>query len=445
MSTLASVSISVFGLGYVGCVSAACLASRGHRVTGVDVNPDKIDAIRQGRSPVVEERIGDLTAEVVGAGNLTVTTDSASAVLNTDLSLVCVGTPSAHGGGLSTAFLEQVSDEIGAALARKDSWHVVVYRSTMVPGTCENVLIPRLESASGKRAGVDFGVCVNPEFLREGTSVRDFLDPPKTVVGATDSYSGSTVLNLYEGLPGRQFQVPIRVAEMTKYVDNSFHALKVGFANEIGAICSSLTLDSHAVMDIFMADTKLNISPAYLRPGFAFGGSCLPKDVRALTHTARRNDLDVPLLANLLTSNESQMRRAVDLVLEAGRHKVGIFGLSFKPGTDDLRDSPMVELAERLIGKGFDVKIYDANVVLSRLTGANGTYIRQQLPHIGDLLTDDVDSVLNHGDLLIVGSREPRVVDAVARAGSDRFIVDLVRLPDAEELRGAPNYQGIGW
>ncbi|MET0452882.1 MAG: nucleotide sugar dehydrogenase [Mycobacterium sp.] len=445
MNAKVSDSVSVFGLGYVGCVSAACLASRGHRVIGVDVNPDKIDALRQGRSPVVEERIGDLTAEVVGAGNLTVTTDSASAVQNTDLSLVCVGTPSAHGGGLSTAFLEQVSDEIGAALALKNSWHVVVYRSTMVPGTCENLLIPRLESASGKRAGVDFGVCVNPEFLREGTSVRDFLDPPKTVVGATDLHSGEIVLNLYEGLPGRQFQVPIRVAEMTKYVDNSFHALKVGFANEIGAICSSLTLDSHAVMDIFMSDTKLNISPAYLRPGFAFGGSCLPKDVRALTHTARRNDLDVPLLANLLTSNESQMRRAVDLVLEAGRHKVGIFGLSFKPGTDDLRDSPMVELAERLIGKGFDVKIYDATVVLSRLTGANGAYIRQQLPHIGDLLTDDVDAVLDHGDVLIVGSREPRVVDAVARAGSDRFIVDLVRLPDAEQLRGAPNYQGIGW
>jgi GDP-mannose 6-dehydrogenase len=250
---------------------------------------------------------------------------------------------------------------------------------------------------------------------------------------------------LYEGLPGPCFQVPIRVAEMTKYVDNSFHALKVGFANEIGAICSSLTLDSHVVMDIFMADTKLNISPAYLRPGFAFGGSCLPKDVRALTHTARRNDLDVPLLANLLTSNESQMRRAVDLVIDTGLHKVGIFGLSFKPGTDDLRDSPMVELAERLIGKGFDVKIYDATVVLSRLTGVNGAYIRQQLPHIGDLLTDDVDAVLDHGDVLIVGSREPRVVDAIARAGSDRFIVDLVRLPDAEQLRGAANYQGIGW
>jgi GDP-mannose 6-dehydrogenase len=438
-------SVSVFGLGYVGCVSAVCLASRGHRVVGVDVNPDKVEALRQGMSPVVEERIGDLTAEVVAAGNLTVTTDSAAAVLSTDISLVCVGTPAAPGGGLTTAFLEQVTDAIGAALALKDGWHVVVYRSTMVPGTCENLLIPRLESASGKRVGLDFGVCVNPEFLREGTSVRDFLNPPKTVVGETDSRSGKMVLGLYEGLPGRRFQVPIRVAEMTKYVDNSFHALKVGFANEIGAICSSLALDSHAVMEIFLADTKLNISTAYLRPGFAFGGSCLPKDVRALTHTARRNDLDVPLLANLLTSNESHMRRAVDLVLAAGRRNVGIFGLSFKPGTDDLRDSPMVELAERLIGKGFDVKIYDATVVLSRLTGANRTYVRQQLPHIGDLLTDDVDAVMDHGDVLIAGSREPKVVDAIARAGSDRLIVDLVRLPNAGQLRGAPNYQGIGW
>ena len=445
MSASPSVSLSVFGLGYVGCVSAACLASRGHRVTGVDVNPDKVNAIRQGLSPVIEERIGDVIAEVVAAGDLTVTTDAARAVSETDVSLVCVGTPSASGGGLSTSFLEQVSDQIGAALATKDGWHVVVYRSTMVPGTCENLLIPRLESASGKRAGLDFGVCVNPEFLREGTSVHDFHEPPKTVVGASDTRSGSLVLGIYEGLPGPRFQVPIRVAEMTKYVDNSFHALKVGFANEIGAICSSLTLDSLVVMDIFTADTKLNISPAYLRPGFAFGGSCLPKDVRALTHTARRNDLDVPLLANLLTSNESQMRRAVDLVLSTGLHKVGIFGLSFKPGTDDLRDSPMVELAERLLGKGFDARIYDANVVLSRLTGANGAYIRQQLPHIGDLLTDDVDEVLDHGEVLIVGTREPRVVDAIARAGSDRFVVDLVRLPDAGTLRGTPNYQGIGW
>lgn len=438
-------AVGVYGLGYVGCVSAVCLASRGCRVIGVDVNRDKVDGLQQGRSPVVEEKIGDLTAQVVAAGTLTVTTDARAAVLRTDLSLICVGTPSTAGGGLSTEFLEQVTSEIGAALADLDRWHVVVYRSTMLPGTCENLLIPKLEQASGKRAGVDFGVCVNPEFLREGTSVRDFLDPPKTVVGATDPRTGDTVLGLYDGLPGPRFQVPIKVAEMTKYVDNSFHALKVCFANEIGAICSSLALDSHAVMDIFLADTRLNTGPAYLRPGFAFGGSCLPKDVRALTHTARRNDVDIPLLGNLLSSNESHLRRAVDLVVADGRRKVGVFGLSFKPGTDDLRESPMVELVERLIGKGFNVKIYDANVALSRLIGANRAYINHRLPHIGDVLIDDVSAVLEHGEVLIVGSRAPEVVDAVTRAASDRLIIDLVRLPIAGQLRGDTNYRGIGW
>ena len=445
MSESLGTAVSVFGLGYVGCVSAACLASRAHRVIGVDVDTEKVQLLREGRSPVVEETIGDLTAETVAAGNLSVTTDARAAVLATDISLVCVGTPSDPGGGLSTRFLEMVTDEIGAALADKDGWHVVVYRSTMVPGTCENLLTPRLESRSGKRAGVDFGVCVNPEYLREGTSVHDFHNPPKTVVGQTDARSGEMVMELYAGLPGPRFQVPIRIAEMTKYVDNSFHAFKVGFANEIGAICSSLDLDSHAVMDIFLADTKLNISPAYLRPGFAFGGSCLPKDLRALTHTARRNDVDVPLLANLLISNETHLRRAVDMVIASGRRKIGLFGLSFKPGTDDLRESPLVELAERLIGKGFDVRIYDATVVLSRLVGANRSYIRQQLPHLGDLLTDDVDDVVAHGELLIAGSRAPEVVDAIGRAGSDKLVVDLVRLPNAGELRGSRNYQGIGW
>jgi GDP-mannose 6-dehydrogenase len=437
--------VGVYGLGYVGCVSAVCLASRGCRVVGVDVNRDKVESLRHGRSPVVEEKIGDLTTQVVAANMLTVTTDARAAVLSTDISLICVGTPSTPGGGLSTKFLEQVSSDIGAALADTDGWHVVVYRSTMLPGTCENILIPRLEQASGKRAGVDFGVCLNPEFLREGTSVRDFLDPPKTVVGATDRRSSDVVMGLYEGLAGPRFRVPIKVAEMTKYVDNSFHALKVCFANEIGAICSSLTLDSHAVMDIFLADTKLNISPAYLRPGFAFGGSCLPKDVRALTHTARRSDVDVPLLANLLNSNENHLRRAVDLVLADGRRKVGIFGLSFKPATDDLRESPMVELAERLIGKGFDVKIHDANVTLSRLIGANRAYIAERLPHIGDLLSDDAGAVLEHGEVLIVGSRAPEVIEAIARAASDRLIIDLVRLPNAGQLRGGLNYRGIGW
>lgn len=437
--------IGVYGLGYVGCVSAACLASRGYQVIGVDVNRDKVKSLRQGKSPLVEELIGELTAEVVAAGTLTVTPDAHAAVSRTDISLICVGTPSAPGGGLLTNFLEQVTAEIGSALADKEDWHVVVYRSTMVPGTCENLLIPQLEKASGKRAGVDFGVCVNPEFLREGTSVRDFFDPPKTVVGETDERSGEIVMSLYDGLPGGRFRVPIKVAEMVKYVDNSFHALKIGFANEVGAICSALGLDSHDVMDVFLADTKLNISPAYLRPGFAFGGSCLPKDVRALTHTARRNDIDVPLLSNLLASNEIHLRRAIDSVVSAGRRKVGIFGLSFKPGTDDLRESPMVELAERLIGKGFDVKIHDANVALSRLIGANRTYIGERLPHIGEVLVDDVDAVLEHGEVLIAGTRAPEVVDAIARAGSDRLIIDLVRLPDATALRGQSNYEGIAW
>jgi len=438
-------TIGVYGLGYVGCVSAACLASLGSDVIGVDVNPEKVALLAQGRSPVVEERIGELTAEVVAAGKLTVTVDARTAFLSTDISLICVGTPSTAGGGLSTMFLEQVTSQIGAALAETNQWHVVVYRSTMLPGTCEDLLIPRLEQLSGKRAGVDFGVCVNPEYLREGTSVRDFFDPPKTVVGVSDLRTADTVLGLYENLPGERFKVPLRVAEMTKYVDNSFHALKVCFANEIGAICSSLGLDSHAVMDVFLADTKLNLGPAYLRPGFAFGGSCLPKDVRALAHVARRNDVDIPLLANLLGSNDSHMRRALELAVQDGRRNVGIFGLSFKPGTDDLRESPMVELAERLIGKGFNVKIYDANVTLSRLIGANRTYISERLPHIGDLLIEDIDAVVEHGEVLIVGSRAPEVVDAVARCGSDRLVVDLVRLPNAAQMRGGRNYRGIAW
>ncbi len=438
-------SIAVFGLGYVGCVSAACLAARGHRVIGVDVNPTKLEFLRNGQSPVVEERIGDIVAGVVEDGLLTVTTDAAEAVRNSDISIVCVGTPSTAGGGLQTRYLESVAKEIGAALADKDGWHVVVFRSTMVPNTCERLLIPLLEQESGKRAGTDFGVCVNPEFLREGTSVSDFDSPPKTVVGESDPRSGAEVMDLYADLGGPKFQVPIAVAEMTKYVDNSFHALKVTFGNEIGALCSGLGLDSHAVMDIFLADTKLNISPAYLRPGFAFGGSCLPKDVRALSHMARQNDLELPMLTNVLNSNEAQLRRAVDMVIALGHRKVTILGLAFKTGTDDLRESPLVELAERLIGKGYDVRIFDQNVGLSRLIGANREYLEQHLPHVGQLITDDVDVAMAHGDVLIVGSKHPAIIDAVAADQSTRTVIDLVRLPDAETRRLSANYLGIGW
>ncbi len=436
--------ISVFGLGYVGCVSAACFADRGHEVIGVDASPSKVEMIRSGRAPVIEERIGELTQEVVASGALRASTDAVEAVLATDISLVCVGTPSAPNGSLSTQYLERVSEEIGAALAQKDTRHTVVFRSTMLPGTCEDVLVPILERSSGRRAGADFGVCVNPEFLREGTSVRDFNDPPKTVVGQVDDASGDPALALYEGLPGPVFRVPVKVAEMTKYVDNSFHGLKVGFANEIGAICKAIGLDSHRVMDVFLSDTKLNISPTYLRPGFAFGGSCLPKDLRALVYQARRTDVSVPILEHVLPSNEEHLRRTFELVAASGRRKVGVFGLSFKQGTDDLRESPLVELSERLLGKGYELRIYDANVSLSRLVGANREYILEHLPHLGDLLTPTVDEVLDHAEVCIVGSKEPEVVEAIGRSNG-RTVLDLVRLPGAEERRGQPGYVGVGW
>ncbi len=438
-------NVSVFGLGYVGAVSAVCLASLGHRVIGVDVSAEKMELLRQGRSPIVEQQIGELTAEVVAGGMLTVSADVRHAVNQTNVSLICVGTPSSATGGLSTAFLESVTTEIGEALAEKDGWHAVVYRSTMLPGTCENLLVPILERTSGKTVGIDFGVFVNPEFLREGTSVQDFFEPPKTVVGAEDTRAADAVLSLYSDLPGRRFTVPIKVAEMTKYVDNTFHALKVAFANEIGAICSAVDIDSHDVMEIFIADTKLNIGPAYLKPGFAFGGSCLPKDIRALTHIAQRNAVDTPVISNLLRSNESHLRRAMDLVVADGRRKIGIFGLSFKPGTDDLRESPIVELAERLIGKGFDLRIYDPNVALARVIGANRSYIIEKLPHISDLLVDDIEIASEHGEVLIIGSATPEVIAAIAAAPPDRFIVDLVRIPGADKLRSTDNYRGLAW
>jgi GDP-mannose 6-dehydrogenase len=436
--------ISVFGLGYVGCVSAACLAARGHEVIGVDVNPVKIDLITRGQAPVVEERIGELTADVVRSGALRATNDVAEAVLGSEVSLVCVGTPSAPNGSLSTAYLERVAEEIGAALAGLDHRHTVVFRSTMLPGTCLNLLVPILEKASGRTAGVDFGVAVNPEFLREGTSVRDFFEPPKTVIGQLDTGSGDMVAALYDGLPGDVFRVEIPIAEMIKYADNSFHALKIGFANELGSVARALGLDSHQVMDVFLADRKLNVSPAYLRPGFAFGGSCLPKDLRGLIYAARRADVSVPILEHVLPSNEEHLRRAFELVAATGKRKVGLFGLSFKPGTDDLRESPLVELAERLLGKGYDLRIYDANVTLSRLMGANREYIEQRLPHLGDLLSSSVDEVLEHADVCIVGCKDPDVLESLPHGGG-QLIIDLVRLPDAAERRAEPGYVGLAW
>lgn len=435
--------VSVFGLGYVGCVSAACLASMGHEVIGVDVNQVKVDLVNDGKAPVVEERIGELIAEVVRTGALRATGDVREAIGESEVSLICVGTPSEPNGSLCTTYLERVTEEIGAAVAERGGRQTVVFRSTMLPGTCLNLLLPILEKFAGT-AGVDFGVAVNPEFLREGTSVRDFFDPPKTVVGELDAASGDVVAALYEGLPGEVFRVPVPVAEAIKYADNAFHGLKIGFANELGAVCQALGVDSHQVIDVFLADRKLNISPAYLRPGFAFGGSCLPKDLRSLVHAAQRADVSVPILSHVLASNADHLQRAVDMVERTGKRRVGLFGLSFKPGTDDLRESPLVELAERLFGKGYDLRIYDPNVNLSRLLGANREYIENRLPHLAQLLVESVDEVIEHAEVCLVGTREPSVLSALPH-GDAPVIVDLIRLPDADARRTEPGYMGLAW
>ncbi|MER5774779.1 nucleotide sugar dehydrogenase [Streptomyces sp. NPDC002039] len=436
--------VSVLGLGYVGCVSAACLASLGHEVIGVDVNQAKVDLVNDGKAPVVEERIGELIAEVVGSGALRATSDVREAIMGSDVSLVCVGTPSEPNGSLCTTYLERVTEQIGAAVAERGGRQTIVFRSTMLPGTCLNLLVPILEKYIGGTAGVDIGIAVNPEFLREGTSVQDFFDPPKTVIGELDPASGDVVEALYDGLPGEVFRVPIPTAEAIKYADNAFHGLKIGFANELGAVCQALGVDTHQVVDVFLADRKLNISPAYLRPGFAFGGSCLPKDLRSLLHAARRADVSVPILAHVLPSNSEHLQRAVELVERTGKRRVGMFGLSFKPGTDDLRESPLVELAERLFGKGYDLRIYDPNVNLSRLLGANREYIETRLPHLAQLLAESVGEVLEHAEVCLVGTKDPAVLSALPH-GDGPLIVDLVRLPDADARRTEPGYMGLAW
>ncbi len=435
--------ISVFGLGYVGVVSAACLARNGHDVVGVDTNPTKVTLVNDGASPIVEKGLDGLLKAAVSEGRLRATTDAAEAVMSTDMSLVCVGTPGNGNGSLNLSFVERVCRDIGSALARVDGWHLVTVRSTMLPGSMTNLVIPTLERASGKRAGVDFGVCFNPEFLREGSAVHDFDDPPKTVIGELDTRSGDVLASLYEHLPAPLFRTDIGTAEMVKYVDNAWHALKVVFANEIGNICKTAGVDSHAVMDIFCRDTKLNLSPCYLKPGFAFGGSCLPKDVRALTHYARSNDVDTPVLSSILSSNELQVRRAFDLLKAYGRRRVGVLGMSFKAGTDDLRESPLVGLIELLIGKGYELSIYDRNVSLAKLIGANRDYILEHIPHIERLMVDDPCRLLERSDIVVVGTAEPEFSSILRNVPRDTVILDLVRVDNA--LRERPAYQGICW
>ena len=435
--------ISVFGLGYVGAVTAACLAKAGHRVVGVDPNPTKTDLVNEGQAPIIEKDVGEMTADAVSAGLLSATDDARGAIRDTSLSLVCVGTPSQSNGDLDLRYIERVCEEIGEAIRGKDEYHIVVVRSTMLPGSTRSTVIPALERSSGKVAGEAFGVCVNPEFLREGSAVYDYYNPPKTVIGETDTRAGDPLVEIYSHLDAPLFRCPIEVAEMTKYVDNSWHAAKVAFGNEVGAICKAVGVDSHKVIDIFLQDTKLNVSPAYLRPGFAFGGSCLPKDLRAINYKAKSLDLDVPMLRSVLPSNRVHIDRAIDLVKSAGHKKLSILGLSFKAGTDDLRESPVVEVTERLLGKGYDIQIFDRNVELARLTGTNRDFLLNHIPHISNLLVDDIDRVIEHGQTIIIGNSAAEFASVVEDIPAGKHVIDLVRISESPPRAG--NYDGIAW
>lgn len=435
--------ISVFGLGYVGSVTAACLAQDGHEVVGVDHNRQKVDMINDGRSPVIEQHMDTLVAQAAAVGRLKATEDGAAALADSEMALICVGTPSRANGSLDLSYVERVCDEIGAALRTSPRRHLIVMRSTILPGTMRGTVIPRLEAASGKRAGADFGLCNNPEFLREGSAVDDYRQPPKTVIGEIDPLSGDRLAQIYAGLDAPLLRAPIEVAEMVKYVDNVWHALKVGFGNEIGVVCKALGIDSHAVMDIFCQDTKLNLSPYYLKPGFAFGGSCLPKDLRALTYLGRSLDLELPLLGSVMPSNRAHIERGLKLVMDKGSRNVGVLGFSFKAGTDDLRESPIVELAETLIGKGYDLRLYDRNVSLARLTGANKDFIGERIPHLCKLMVDDIDDLLAHAETVVIGNADAEFTSVPARLRADQVLVDLIRIKEGNGGNG--HYDGIAW
>ena len=438
-----TLSVSVFGLGYVGCVSAACLAKETHNVIGVDVSQAKVDLINSGKATIVEAGIGELVGETRANGRLRATTSAADAVGASDISLICVGTPSRANGSIDLSFVERVCEEIGAALRDKKTRHVVVVRSTVLPGSTEAVVIPALERGLGRPLGSDVGVCMNPEFLREGTSIRDFYDPPFTLIGTKDPAAAEAVRGLYLGIEAQTWVTDLRVAEMIKYSCNAFHGLKVSFANEIGNICKAAGIDSHEVMRLFCEDTKLNISPVYLRPGFAFGGSCLPKDLRALTYRARQSDVDTPILNATLESNKRQIQRAFDMVMATGRKKVGVLGLSFKAGTDDLRESPMVALIEMLIGKGVPLTIHDDHVTSARLVGANKEYIEAEVPHIWSLMRPAVGEVLAGAEVVVIGNGSPEYRGIRPLLRKDQVVVDLVRAFGARTSEAG--YEGICW
>lgn len=434
--------VSVFGLGYVGAVSCACFAKSGHEVIGVDVSSSKIDLINSGKSPIVERDLDEYINEAVKKGTLQATSDITKAIKNTDLSLICVGTPSQITGAIDLSYIYRVCQEIGKEIAQKTTFHTVVIRSTIIPGTIKecNKLI---EEISGKKEGIDFSVVSNPEFLREGSAIQDFWNPPYTIVGSNSETATVAMKELYSAIETPFYTLKPEESEMIKYANNNFHAVKVTFANEIGNICKELGVDGHVVMDIVSKDTKLNLSPYYMKPGFAFGGSCLPKDVRGLTYRSKQLDLNTPLLNSLNTSNDEQIQRGLNMVLNTGKKKIGFLGFSFKADTDDLRESPIVILIETLIGKGFDLSLYDKNVLLSKLTGKNKDYITGHIPHIAALLKDNVEEVIKSSEVVVFGNNSGEFKDLINAIPDDKIIVDLVRIDKGKTSGG--NYEGICW
>jgi len=431
--------ISVFGLGYVGTVCAACLADQGHEVVGIDKSESKVDLIRAGRSPIVERDIDDLVARNVANRRLSATLDATAAVASTDISFICVGTPSRPNGALDLSGVDAVATEIGRAIRVKAEPHTVVLRSTVVPGTTRDVVTPRITEAAGN---VAFSVAFNPEFLREGSAVADFNMPAKTVIGAFDDETAETVASLYRDLPGPKIKTDVEIAELVKYVDNSWHALKVAFGNEIGVIAKTLGIDSHDVMDVFFQDRRLNISPAYLRPGFAFGGSCLPKDLRALTYLARKHDLDLPILNHILESNQMLIDRGVDWILNKAGKRIAFLGISFKSGTDDVRESSFVEMVERLIGKGREIRIYDPNVKVAQLIGANRSYLMQVIPHIANLMVPDITDAVGWADTIVTTVPDPIYESGIAEVRPDQTVLDFARFSSADR---EPAREGFLW
>jgi GDP-mannose 6-dehydrogenase len=437
--------ISIFGLGYVGCVSGACIAGLGHKVIGVDPNNLKVDMINGYKSPIIEEKIRELIEDVVKKGMFVATTDWAKAIKESDVAMICVGTPSKSNGSIDLVYVKRVSEQIAKALKQREEYFVVCVRSTVFPGTVEGTIIPILEEYSGKVAGKDFGVCMIPEFLREGSSVYDFYHPPKSVIGELDKKSGDRIVELFNQIEAPLIRTKIKVAEMVKYTDNSFHALKITFANEIGNICKELEIDSHRVMDIFCKDIKLNLSSYYLKPGFAFGGSCLPKDLRAINYESKMLNIDIPILSTILESNKRQIHKVIKLLMEYKGSSLGFFGLSFKGGTDDLRESPLVEVIETMIGKGFKVKIYDNNVSLARLFGSNKEYIEKEIPHISSLMCSSAKYLINNSDIIIVGNFDKEYKEALLEeVKENQTVIDLSRIiEDSTELKC--RYYGVCW